>query len=57
MEAEIVFFDPSISKVLVTKILKTILKKVVFSRMGPIVHKKTYSFELENPNEVLKKLL
>ncbi len=57
MEAEIVYFDPSIPKILVSKILKTLWKKVVLSRMGPITHKKNYYFELENPNEVLTKTL
>lgn len=57
MDAEIVYFDPSIPKVLVSQILKPLWKKVVFSRLGPIVHTKNHSFELENPNEVLTKTL
>lgn len=57
MDAEIVYFDPSIPKVLVSQILKPLWKKVVFSRIGPIVHTKNHSFELENPNEVLTKTL
>ncbi|MHA1217880.1 MAG: zinc-dependent alcohol dehydrogenase [Candidatus Heimdallarchaeaceae archaeon] len=57
MESEIVYFDPSIPKFLVSKIMKKLWKKVVLSRVGPITHKKNYYFELENPNEVLTKTL
>ena len=57
MDAEVVYFNPSIPKVLLSKALKPFWRNVIFSRVGPIVHKKYYSFELENPNEVLTKTL
>ncbi len=57
MDAEVVYFDPSIPKVLLSKALKPFWSKVIFSKVGPIVHKKNHTFEIEKSNEVLTKTL
>ncbi|MHA1198681.1 MAG: alcohol dehydrogenase catalytic domain-containing protein, partial [Candidatus Heimdallarchaeaceae archaeon] len=57
MDTEIVFFDPSIPKVLISQILHPLWKNVVFSSLGPVVYKKNYSFEIESPDEVLTQTL
>ena len=57
METEIVYFDPSVPKVLISQILQPVWKSVVFSGLGPVVFKKNYNFEIEKPDEVLTKTL
>ncbi len=57
MDAEIVYFDSSVPKVLVSQILRPLWKNIVFSALGPVVHKKNYSFTIESPDEVLTETL
>jgi threonine dehydrogenase-like Zn-dependent dehydrogenase len=57
MDVEIVYYNPSIPKVLLSKLIKPFWKNVVYSKVGPVVYKRNYTLELENDNEVLTKTL
>ncbi|MHA1483245.1 MAG: zinc-dependent alcohol dehydrogenase [Candidatus Heimdallarchaeaceae archaeon] len=57
MQTEIVYYDVSIPKFLLSKILKPIWKDVVFSGIGLIVYKNNYEFSIQDPKEVLTKTL
>ncbi|NPD87779.1 MAG: zinc-binding dehydrogenase [Asgard group archaeon] len=57
MDVEIVYFDTSIPKILISKILKPFWKGVVFSPLGSVVHKQNYPFELQSTKDILTKTL
>jgi len=53
VKRDIVYFDPSIPKVLCAKLLKPIWNDVVFSTMGPVKYKKAENIQLVSEDDVL----
>ncbi|MHA1954262.1 MAG: zinc-dependent alcohol dehydrogenase [Candidatus Heimdallarchaeaceae archaeon] len=57
MDVEIVYFDTSIARILISKIFKLFWKGIIFSPFGPIVHKHEYPFEIESTKDILTRTL
>ena len=57
METEILYFNASVPRVIFSMLLKPIWKGIIFSKMGPLVYKKDYSYDIRSPNEVLTRTL
>lgn len=57
MDVEIVYFDTSIPKILISKFLKPFWKGIFFSSFGPVVHKHEYPFEIESSKDILTRTL
>jgi threonine dehydrogenase-like Zn-dependent dehydrogenase len=57
MDTEIVYFDASVPKILASKMIRSFWKGVIFSPIGPVVQKREFPFNIENPKEILTKTL
>ena len=57
MDTDIVYYKPSIPRVLISQILQPFWKNVIYSRISPLIYSKDYEFNIESQDEIITKTL